>query len=250
MKPHGKSRPIGDHTMKRRAFTLIELLVVIAIIAILMAVLMPALQRVKKQAREMACRSNLRQYGIAGRMYLGDNDEKFPDPQTWLFVETELLVPCNWHDASREADGVLWFYLKDMDVHMCPTFYGLALSMGADHPQHDPSIPIDPQYSYSMNHYLGSGTDGGARRSTEVKYPSQVIFFSEENCWTIPDLSNFALNNNILWIQPGNPIDCLATYHETNGGDLNSGVANIVFVDGSVGTGRAEDSYKLAYPGR
>ena len=45
--------------LKKRAFTLIELLVVIAIIAVLMAVLMPSLQRVKKQARDSVCRSNL-----------------------------------------------------------------------------------------------------------------------------------------------------------------------------------------------
>ncbi|MBW3022266.1 prepilin-type N-terminal cleavage/methylation domain-containing protein, partial [Candidatus Woesearchaeota archaeon] len=46
--------------MKPKAFTLIELLVVIAIIAILMAVLMPALQRVKNQAKGTVCVQNLR----------------------------------------------------------------------------------------------------------------------------------------------------------------------------------------------
>src|SRR5205085_9000568 len=69
--------------MKRRSisnpgFTLIELLVVVAIIAILVAILLPVLTRVKQQAQQTACASNLRQIGQAMTMYTGQY-RYFPD---------------------------------------------------------------------------------------------------------------------------------------------------------------------------
>ena len=50
---------------KGNGFTLIELLVVIITIEFLLAVLMPAKQKFKKVASEIACRSNLKNVGLA-----------------------------------------------------------------------------------------------------------------------------------------------------------------------------------------
>ena len=89
---------------KQKAFTLIELLVVIAIIALLMGILMPALQRVKKQARTVYCLSSLKQLGMAMTIYSDDNEGFVPrtmdDEAKWILV----LIPYLGNEYKHMED--------------------------------------------------------------------------------------------------------------------------------------------------
>ena len=57
----------------KEGFTLVECLVVVAIVAILAGILIPVIGSVRESARDTACISNLRQYGIAAQLFLTDH---------------------------------------------------------------------------------------------------------------------------------------------------------------------------------
>lgn len=77
---------------KSGAFTLIELLVVLAIISILASLLLPALARSKTKAYNSVCTNNLRQLGIATRLYSEDNRDRLPSAE---ILPTKPINPTN-----------------------------------------------------------------------------------------------------------------------------------------------------------
>ncbi|HXI73389.1 MAG TPA: type II secretion system protein, partial [Verrucomicrobiae bacterium] len=63
---------------KRGASGVIELFVVVAILAILGAMMLPALSSAKRKAQKISSVNNLKQIGLAARIFSGDNGDRLP----------------------------------------------------------------------------------------------------------------------------------------------------------------------------
>lgn len=61
-----------------RALTLFEVLLVVTIVAVLIALLMPALANAKRKAEIISCNGQLKQIGLAYRVWEGDHTNLYP----------------------------------------------------------------------------------------------------------------------------------------------------------------------------
>ena len=110
-----------------RGFTLIELLVVISILVLLVSILLPAMRKVKQQARDAVCQAHLRSLGLGLMLYLGDNHRRFYMPKAGIWGSNQIM----WYNANgtiidkddtRSYWGVAYHeYVKSPGLFGCPS---------------------------------------------------------------------------------------------------------------------------------
>jgi prepilin-type N-terminal cleavage/methylation domain-containing protein len=156
------------------AFTLIELLVTIALIAILASLLLPALARAKDKARAIQCTGNLRQWGLAMRMYADDNNDFLP--RRGQGVQTLALV-------TRTDD---WFNALPPYFNLLP--FAQLVAAGKKPAAGDHSIficpdAVDPGASnflcYAMNMNLSTWNLPQATKFSAVVQPDFCVAMGE-----------------------------------------------------------------------
>ncbi len=231
-----------------RAFTLIELLVIMAIIGLLAALLLPVLNRAKAKAQQVDCMSRQKQWALAFRMYVDDNDNMIPregyrrfggvEWDNWNMVRGRTTAGTNdsddvWYNALPEYIGVprAAAYAPVSPVNKHEDFYAsssLFQCPAAKFPAH----PDVKKPSYVIAHF------SIAMNSQLIEFPhGPTINFNllrDEESRTVLFLDNLLegekkvhpWQDSRFWGQPAAYADRFSARHRPGG--------NLAFADGHV----------------
>jgi prepilin-type processing-associated H-X9-DG protein len=185
---------------RNRALTLVEVVIIVAILAALAALFLPALAAAKRKSSRINCISNVKQIGIAFRLWEQDNNDKYPM-------------------AVSVTNGGAMEWLAAGNIVACFQLMSNELST--------PKIllcPEDKRRTYATNFSIGfSGANisyfVNADTASEL-YP-QMILLGDDNLLVNgkpvqPGILNLWTNQTIAWAK-----------------DRHRGVGNLGMADGS-----------------
>jgi len=179
---------------------MVEVLVVIGIIVLLAAIFLPALATAKKKSSKIGCVNCLKQIGLAGRIWSGDNWDKYP---------TEVSTANGGAmELAATGDVVSVFQVMSNELSTPKILY----------------CPNDVEHSMATNFGFGltaknisyfAGLDTGTNHT-------QGFLCGDDNF----QINNISVTSGLLEISSGTPIGWTALRHKYFG--------NICLADGSV----------------
>ena len=223
-----------------KGFTLVELLVVIAIISLLVSILLPALNKVKEQAKNLVCATNLKGLVVAWTTYASSYDGQLCGADTYRGSAWESIgggykwswVWAPWDNASDSPStntspsyderiegikrGILWPYTNNVNLYHCKNdkinfrSYSIPDSLNGSWAKESPNSSSNPNIDWERIH----------TRIETINRPVETYAFLEENDWRGYNRGSYCLSsNNVSWWDP------LAVKH-------SGGLSSFGFVDG------------------
>jgi len=193
------------YTMRltKTGFTLVELLVALAIVAVLVAIILPVVSKSRDKAKDAKCLSNLRQIGMAVRLYANDN-------QNTIVPGFATGITPAWNQSLQQYLGFTAYYgLRCSKDWQCPRALNYRNTSGS-------------RTSYAINQNLSRPVDVGATGMSFLALPQgrRFVLVADQ-----PMLNNDYISQTHPGISPTYP---KAEYFRHNG------KINILWTDISV----------------